>query len=183
MDLRLILDRYNTPDSLALLSIFELEELFNQITQSQTPMGRVSTTLLGLSPDNLSGLDGIKKSVLLELKQRDSLPKVQSDGQPQKTDTKGFTKARQTAAMLFIFEFLKVERVDKTEIARFIEFVTGKNYQNIYEQVIYPGTDKRISKARRSDLQFIRPFFDNLGLREIVKMIDNELDKPLEKNL
>jgi hypothetical protein len=90
-----------------------------------------------------------------------------------------FTTARQVLAMHFLLDFCKIQGVDKTQIARFIEFLTGKSYHNIYRNVKNPYATKK-GNFRKEDLQFIRPYFENLGLSEIVKMINNELDKPLD---
>lgn len=87
-----------------------------------------------------------------------------------------FTTARQVLAVLYLLEYCQVKEVDKTQIARFIEFLTGKNYDNIYKAVRSPLASK-VGNFRREDLQFIRHFFENLGLVEIVKMINNQLDK------
>jgi len=173
--------RNYTPESLTLLELSELERIFKELVDLEDPFSK--KFYFNDKGVTFKKLVILKDNVMKEITRRDSLPIVQSDGQPERADKRGFTRERQTAAMLYIFTLLKVEGVDQTKKARFIEFVTGKNYQNIYKQVISPMTEKRISKARKADLQFIRPFFDNLGLREIVKMIDNELDKPLEKNM
>src|SRR5690349_24785285 len=81
-----------------------------------------------------------------------------------------FTTARQVLAIHYLLEYCQVKDVDKTRIARFIEFLTGKNYDNIYKAVRSPLASKK-SNFRAEDLQFIRLFFEDLGLGEIVKMI------------
>jgi len=88
-----------------------------------------------------------------------------------------FTTAQQVLAMHYIFENFQVRGVDQSAKARFIEFLTGKSYKNIYDAVCNPMATKS-KDFRKKDLQFIRPFFENLGLTEIVKMINNQLDKP-----
>jgi hypothetical protein len=85
-----------------------------------------------------------------------------------------FTTARQVLAVHYLLEFCQVRGVDQTHKAKFAEFLTGKNYKNIYDLVRNPLTTKTGS-FRRNDLKFIRPFFEDLGLVGIVKMIDNEL--------
>ena len=86
---------------------------------------------------------------------------------------KEFTTARQVLAFHYILKYCQVKNVDNTEKARFIQFLTGKNYDNIYKRVQSPlsGTDKYITE----DLKFVRVYFEKLGMKEVVKMITNEL--------
>jgi hypothetical protein len=88
-----------------------------------------------------------------------------------------FTTARQVLAMHYLFEYCQVRGVDQSKKAEFIEFLTGKNYKNIYDTVRNPLATKT-GNFKKGDLQYIRTFFENLGLSEIVKAIGNELDKP-----
>lgn len=88
-----------------------------------------------------------------------------------------FTTARQVLALHYLLEYRQVKGIDQTHKARFIEFLTGKNYKNIYDLVRSPLATKQ-GKFRRADLQFVRTYFENLGLTEIVKMINNQLEKP-----
>ena len=60
-----------------------------------------------------------------------------------------------------------------TAKARLIELLTSKNYDNIYRKVRQPF--KLSNKELAKDLKYIRKYFEDLGLTEIVKMIDNEL--------
>lgn len=103
------------------------------------------------------------------------LPEPKADMDATQPVNRDFTTARQVLAMHYIFEFLQVRGVDQADKARFIEFLTGKNYKNIYDMVRKPLSTST-GNFRREDLQFIRPFFENLGLTEISKMIGNELD-------
>lgn len=117
----------------------------------------------------IEGLDEVKKTALNEK----PLANFEPENNPPNPD---FTTARQVLAVLYLLEYCQVKEVDKTQKARFIEFLTGKNYDNIYKAVRSPLASK-VGNFRREDLQFIRPFFENLGLVEIVKMINNQLDK------
>lgn len=89
-----------------------------------------------------------------------------------------FTTARQVLAVHYLLEYCQVRGIDQTKKADFIEFLTGKNRKNIYDLVRDPLTKKRSKDLRKGDLQYIRTFFENLGLSETVKAIGNELDKP-----
>jgi hypothetical protein len=87
--------------------------------------------------------------------------------------SKDFTTARQVLAVHYLLKFANVKNVDKTEIARFIQFLTGKNFDNIYKKLQSPF--KLNDKSLREDLRFVRDYFERLGLFEIVKMINNEI--------
>ncbi len=99
---------------------------------------------------------------------------------------KEFTAPRQVLAMHYIFEYLQVRSPEKsslidptkgiswTEQARFIELLTQRHQKTIYDLIRSPFATKK-GNFRKEDLQFIRPFFENLGLTEIVKMINNQL--------
>ncbi len=84
-----------------------------------------------------------------------------------------FTTARQVLAVHYLLQYVKVQNVNKTEIARFIEFLTGKSYDSIYKKVREPLKLKD-SEAEK-DLEFVKAYFVKLGLSEIVRMIDNEI--------
>jgi len=110
-----------------------------------------------------------------------------ADGKESKEDQiievvatdKDFTTARQVLAIHFILEQLQVRsnEVDRKAKAELSQFLTGKNYKNIYDAFQNPFTTKQ-KNFRFDDLQYIRPFFEKLGLSEIVKAINNQLDKP-----
>jgi len=84
-----------------------------------------------------------------------------------------FTTARQVLAIHYLLKCLEVRNVDKTVIARFIEFLTGKNYDSIYKKVREPLKLK--DTEVRKDLEFVKAYFMKLGLSEAVRMIDNEM--------
>jgi len=131
--------------------------------------------------------DILKNSLDLRLEFNSKLDKRLASIVLEETDENGadlehvrnpeHTTPRQVLAMYYIFEQLQVRGIDQTEKARFIEFLTGKNYKNIYDSIRRPLATST-GNLRREDLQYIRPLFENLGLTEIVKSINNELDKP-----
>jgi hypothetical protein len=84
-----------------------------------------------------------------------------------------FTTARQVLAVHYLLQYIKALNVNKTEIARFIEFLTGKNYDSIYKKVREPLKLKD-SEAKK-DLEFVKAYFLKLELSEIVRMIDDEI--------
>jgi hypothetical protein len=88
---------------------------------------------------------------------------------------KEYTTSRQVLAVHYLLKYCQVKNIDMTEKARFIQFLTGKNYDNIYKRVQSPlnGNDRHMSE----DLKFVRGYFERLGMKEIAKMISNELDQ------
>jgi hypothetical protein len=86
---------------------------------------------------------------------------------------KEFTTARQVLAIHYLLKYCQVKNVDDTEKARFVHFLTGKNLDNIYKKVQSPlgGANKYVAE----DLKFVRGYFERLGMKEIVKMINNEI--------
>lgn len=83
------------------------------------------------------------------------------------------TTSRQTLALHFMFKYMQVTNVDKTEVARFFQFLTGKSFDNIYKRVRDPYREN--NKTLKSDLKYIREYFNKLEMFEIVKMINNEI--------
>ncbi len=93
-----------------------------------------------------------------------------------------FTTARQVLAVHYLLEYCKVKNVDKTVKARFIQFLTGKETgaKKIQNTTIYKKVSNPFSldnSTLNADLQFIRKYFEDLGLNEIAKMITNEISK------
>lgn len=155
-----------------------LEEIFNRASL-------LSTSLYPYFLDSIEedSSHSLKLDSILKLQFQKEFQKFRAEftsdqsGVSQNKDLMEFTNARQVLAMHYIFQFLKVENVDRTAKARFIRFFTGKDEKNIYDALANPLASKA-KNFRRKDLQFIRSYFENLGLDAIVKMIDNELDKP-----
>lgn len=93
---------------------------------------------------------------------------------PSVEKLKEFTTARQVLAVHYLLKYSNVKNIDKTEIARFIQFLTGKNYDNIYKKLQNPF--KINDKSLKEDLRFVRGYFERLEMTEVVKMINNELN-------
>jgi len=98
----------------------------------------------------------------------------------QETKNPEFTTARQVLALHYIFELLQVRgtETDKAAKERFAQFLTGKSKQNIHAAFTDPHITPKTKTFRFDDLQFIRKYFEDLGLSEIVKAINNQLEKP-----
>ena len=110
-------------------------------------------------------------------------PKEESADSNQTIDKDGnkkFTTAQQVLAIHYMLKYLGVKNVDNTAKARFAQLLTGKETgakeiknTNIYK--LFGNPLKTDEKGLTTDLQFIRIFFENLGLSEIVAEINKEL--------
>jgi len=95
---------------------------------------------------------------------------------------KEYTIARQVLAIHYMLEQLGVSQyIDKTEIARFAQFLTGRELgaSNIKNTNIYKRVNSVLSnseKAAESDLQFVREYFEKLGLSLISEKITKEIN-------
>jgi hypothetical protein len=90
-----------------------------------------------------------------------------------KKEIEEFTMSRQVLAVHYLMKYCQVKDVDKTVIARFIYFLTSKNHENIYKLVRNPL--KGTLLKNNEDLKFIRKYFEELQMEEVVKMINNEM--------
>ncbi len=102
---------------------------------------------------------------------------------PEEND-KGFTLPRQVLAISYLLDEIGVNasNADRTEIARFIQFVTGKQTKasNIKNTEIYKklGSPLSLSDSQTiSDLQFVRNYFEKLGCQSIIDKINNTVKK------
>lgn len=91
------------------------------------------------------------------------------------------TRHRKVLAMYYIFRHLNLSQTGLyTEKAKFIEFLIGRNYKNIYDSIRNPLLTPKEKKGKKSkyrieDLEYVRPFFEELGLTEIIKMIEDDI--------
>lgn len=154
-----------------------VEDIFERASWMQPP-------LQGYFLDNMLSDMEIQLGNVVELKlkfrhqfteRRKAFEGLVQEKEVQKQEE--FTTSQQVLAVHFLLVYCKAPIVDLTHKARFIQALTGRNYKNIYDAVRSPLSTK-IGNLRRKDLQVVRTFFENLGLLEIVKLINNELDKP-----
>jgi len=84
-----------------------------------------------------------------------------------------YTIRRQVLAIHYLMKYCQVKDIDLTVISRFIEFLTSKNESNIYKKLRNPlyGSPQNV----KEDLIYVRKYFEELQLEEIVKMINNEI--------
>lgn len=116
----------------------------------------------------------VVEKVLPIFDERKTLVTADAKHEEQAKSNPEFTTARQVLVFHYLFNYLKVSNIDRTEKARFIHFLTGKNFDSIYKKLGTPY--KENMKAAKKDLRFVRDYFEKLGLREIVKMINNDID-------
>lgn len=88
-----------------------------------------------------------------------------------------FTTSRQVLAIYYLLNEIDhkgINQIDKTNKAKFIEFLTGKNYNNIYKTLSNPfkGLDKKNPKSFLNDVEYIKMHFENLGLKSIIQKIN-----------
>lgn len=94
---------------------------------------------------------------------------------------KGATIAQQVLAVHYLLDAVDVNgKTDKTEVARFIQMLTGKELgaAKIADTSIYKKVKKPLAendKQAEEDLRFIRPYFEKLGLKSIVAKINKEI--------
>ncbi|MFN8284548.1 MAG: hypothetical protein U0U67_15100 [Chitinophagales bacterium] len=99
------------------------------------------------------------------------------------TTNKQFTTARQVLAIHYLLNEINdniYNTTSKTEIARFIQFLTGKepsteliNNTTIYKKVKQVFSQNEITLE--NDLKFIRNYFEKLNLQNIVNQINKEI--------
>jgi len=96
-----------------------------------------------------------------------------------KEEIKGASQKRQTLALYYIFNQLKLFDAPVTKKARFIQFLTTKSYDNIKDFLYALKKDETI--AEPDDLEFVQKQFEALGIENIVSIIKVSRDKK-EKN-
>ncbi len=112
---------------------------------------------------------------LKEMEEANKQNSIENDpGNPE------FTLARQVLALYYLLEQSGVSNVDNSSKARFIQFITGRETNakqisntNIYKKIRnpFPANEAALTK----DLQFIRNYFEELGLKTIVDKINKEI--------
>ena len=106
--------------------------------------------------------------------------KATDDAQAQTetaTRNSDHTTARQALAVLYLLDIAGIGNgVRQKEIARFIEFLTGKSQENIYKMVRYfPQRENRNDYF--NDKLYVKDWFQKLNATHIVKLIDNEIER------
>lgn len=94
------------------------------------------------------------------------------------------TTAQQVLAIKILFEYAKIQKTtyDNSQLARFMQFLTGKELNNkviastnLYKQI--SDTENKTSKSRKKDLRVVRNYFSAMNLLDIVALIDEKIEK------
>ena len=90
-------------------------------------------------------------------------------------DSNNLTNIRQTLAVNFLLEELKIEKNDNTKKSKLIGMLTGKSSESIRK--LYSNLYGKKPKTLAKDLEFILPYFQDLGIKSIENKIEMELKK------
>lgn len=165
-----------------LLKIFQVADLFENEIKDYF----IASVLADGEQENIGGFKEIdfqtlKNSIKMKL---DSLNESgTSSNTTGKGDQTEFTTARQILALYYLLEHagLKMYDVNKTDLARFTQFLNGKEIgsSGIENTGIYKRWKEIYSKSdrkNRQDLEYIKAHFERLNLFEIVTKIQNDID-------
>ncbi|MBL0191164.1 MAG: hypothetical protein IPQ18_07430 [Saprospiraceae bacterium] len=128
--------------------------------------------------------DSIEKYWKLELNTK--YPNITQPVQPEKEkDAIDSTLHQQFLIFHYLFIHLNIRRntIDKTEIARFIQFATQKQLEakhikntKIYKLVDNPFNGYQKEKGTtQTNLQKVRELFENIGLKEIAELVSKDI--------
>lgn len=103
--------------------------------------------------------------------------------QEKEEDDKEMTEARRLLAIYYLLKStLGVEQRshgDVTDYARFAHLLLGKKFSKMADSSIYKKYKKlpNFNKGRQliSDLEYIKPFFQQLNLQKAIELIDKEI--------
>jgi hypothetical protein len=144
---------------------FEAEE-----TSQTLPLIRQTECFYNLARREVIRLEKVQQ---LESDQQTENTKIdKSENENQENTNKEFTTARQVLAVTYLLNYCQIKNIDKSEIARFVEFLTNKNYKSIYDKSREPMLHLN---RNGEDARYVKGWFERLGLNEIVRMIDNDL--------
>ena len=121
--------------------------------------------------------DQLQESKVKTLDVQDGLETKETD---QSQPNRDFTLARQNLAIHYLLKHSRLGNdIDKTNVARLIQLITGREgNKEIKNTRIYKFVQSPLmsEKTLKQDLQFIRPYFENLGLQAIVDDINKEIN-------
>jgi hypothetical protein len=171
---------YQWDNTYKLDSSKDMPQIFNELIEYIEPAKRnESVQVLA----ELSGLDMMTKfwfNEIISKSQEENISQQNpiEDSEPQ--GNKEFSTARQVLAVHYLLKHLNVNNIDHTAKARFVQFLTNKETgakeiknTRIYKYICSPL--KKDEKSLIADLQFIRVYFENLGLTNIVEEINKEI--------
>jgi hypothetical protein len=111
----------------------------------------------------------------LELKKMSQLA-VLKENEKRDRKTHGGSQDQNILAMYYLLDFLKAKGT-ATDKANFISFLTGFNSEKCRQLLSNPTKKANVNfTAFEKDIQEVQKHFQRLGLTELVKMIDNEIE-------
>lgn len=171
--------KYFQPDIvLAEKEIFSTEEWNSLIDGQQEVSGEEMTEFINL----ILGQIGLSRRFMLLNRQLDdaTVPKEKQ----KKEEGNEQTRARQLLAIYFLLKSLDIEHRADTSIsavARLIHLVSNTALTNLQNSDIYKKYREmpyyKKGKELLTDLQYIRPYFEDIGLKSVVTLIDSEITK------
>lgn len=97
----------------------------------------------------------------------EEIEKAQSMSEDKKIKSKEFTLKRQVLAILYILERLHIGDAEVSSIARFMEFLTGKNYKNIYDTINDLKKNQEKADIKVGDIEYVANHFQRLNLFDL----------------
>ncbi|MBX7206041.1 MAG: hypothetical protein K1X81_11510 [Bacteroidia bacterium] len=105
----------------------------------------------------------------------------------QPGEDKEMTRARQLLTMYFFLRATKVEdkKTPSSRVVRFLHLMTGTKFTTLQNSELYKKYVQmpHYKKGERliEDLDFIKPYFEDLKLKEAVQMIEEERQRVIEE--
>lgn len=161
-------------DVFSLAECLDRPELRNYFLDSV--LGELKEQIYGFAPNVYTRIErGLAKKVqALDLEGQNAM---------ERNSNPDFTLHRQVLAIYYLFEYNKVtkQNTNVTDMARFTQFLTGRegNTSKIQNTGIYKEWGMVLGKNEKrnqQDLEFVKGRFLKLGMSEIVRMIENDMD-------
>lgn len=83
-----------------------------------------------------------------------------------------FTTTRQVLALRYLLKYAKAKNAKNNAQKNFVHFLTGKDKSTVFKKFDDPNLGYSKDGA---DLNFVKQQFENIGLSEVVRMIDNDM--------
>jgi len=145
--------------------------------------------ILDKNPNHSSGIKiphltfpvWLKKKISIHEKtfRSSSNPVIPEKAAEEKTESrrgKGGSHYQNLLAIHYLFEYLKVKNNKKAR-SRFASFLTGFSQNTLYNDSLNIHNKQDIDGVEwEKDMEIVRDFFEDIGLAEITRMIENDLE-------